>query len=106
VDQRIEGGGLVGLYCRHLRTTGSCWLTTEPRKSASSAIRRVSGFRFRFYSDDWEELGVIETIVPNWSKGDEFMTGDGRRFRIVGIVPVPDDLGVFNALWKVELVSD
>jgi hypothetical protein len=28
----------------------------------------------------------------------------GRRFRIVGIVGVPDDVGVFNALWKVEPV--
>ena len=34
--------------------------------------------------------------------GDEFTTGDGRRFRILGIVPVDDDVGVFNALWKVE----
>lgn len=90
--------------CPLLRTTGCCWLTAEPRKSASSAIRRVSGFRFRFYSDDWEELGEIETIVPNWSTGDEFVTGDGRRFRILGIVPVSNDVGVFNALWKVEPV--
>ena len=36
--------------------------------------------------------------------GDEFTTGDGRRFRILGIVPVDDDVGVFNALWKVEPV--
>jgi hypothetical protein len=50
--------------------------------------------------------GEFETVVPNWSKGDEFMTGEGRRFRILGIVPVPDDLGVFNAFWKVEPVSD
>ena len=46
--------------------------------------RRVSGFRFRLYSDDWNELGEFETIVPNWSTGDEFTIGDGRRFRIVG----------------------
>jgi hypothetical protein len=62
----------------------------------------MSGFRFRLYSADWDELGEFETIVPNWSAGDESLTGDGRRFRIVGIVPVPDDVGVFNALWKVE----
>jgi hypothetical protein len=29
---------------------------------------------------------------------------DGRRFRIVGIVPMLDDIGAFNALWKVEPV--
>jgi hypothetical protein len=50
----------------------------------------VSGFRFRLYSTDWDELGEFETIVPNWSTGDEFTTGDGRRFRILGIVGVPD----------------
>jgi hypothetical protein len=66
----------------------------------------VSGFRFRLYSDDMDELGEFETVVPNWSTGDEFMTGDGRRLRIVGIVPVPDNLDVFNAFWKAEPVSD
>jgi hypothetical protein len=34
------------------------------------------------------------------------MAGDARRFRIVGIVGLPDDVGVFNAFWKVEPVSD
>jgi hypothetical protein len=38
--------------------------------------------------------------------GDEFTSGDGRRFRIVGIVGVPDDVGIYNALWKVESVPD
>jgi hypothetical protein len=33
-------------------------------------------------------------------------TCDGRRFRIIGIVGVPDDVGIYNALWKVESVSD
>jgi hypothetical protein len=47
--------------------------------------RRVSGLGFRLFSDDWDELGEFETIVPSWSVGDEFMTGDRRRFRIVGM---------------------
>ena len=34
------------------------------------------------------------------------MTGDGRRFRITGIVPVDDDVGIFNALWRVEPLSE
>jgi hypothetical protein len=66
----------------------------------------VSGFRFRLYSEAWDELGEFTTAVPNWSRGDQFTTGDGRRFRIVGIVGVPDDVGIYNALWKVESVSD
>jgi hypothetical protein len=47
-------------------------------------------------------VGEFETIVPNWAKGDEFLMGDGRRFRIVGIVPFPDDDAPFNAFWKVD----
>jgi hypothetical protein len=57
------------------------------------------GFRFRLYSTEMDEL---ETVVPNWSTGDEFLMGDVRRFRILGIVPAPDDVGVFNAFWKGE----
>jgi hypothetical protein len=30
---------------------------------------------------------------------------DGRRFRILAIVPVPDDVGAYSALRKVELVQ-
>jgi hypothetical protein len=53
-----------------------------------------------------DELGEFATIVPNWSVGDEFLVGDGRRLRIVGIVPAPDDVGVFNAFWKVESANE
>jgi hypothetical protein len=56
----------------------------------------LTGFRFRLYSTEMDELGEFETIAPNWSAGDEFLMGDGRRFRIVGIVPVPEDVGVFQ----------
>ena len=72
----------------------------------ADGARRVSGFRFRLYSDDWDELGEFETIVSNWSRGDEFLMAYSRRFRLVGIVGVPDDVGIYNALWKVESVSD
>ncbi len=51
---------------------------------------------------DGLELGEFATAVTNWSAGDEFLMVDGRRFRIVGIVPVPGGVGVFNAFWKVE----
>jgi hypothetical protein len=62
----------------------------------------VSGFRFCLYSAEMDELGEFETIVPNWSNGDEFTTGDGRRFRIIGIVPVDDDVGGRTALYLVR----
>jgi hypothetical protein len=63
------------------------------------------GFRFPLYSEDWDEVGEYMTLVPNWSLGDEVLLGDGRRFRIIGIVGTDDVLGVFNALWKVEPVE-
>jgi hypothetical protein len=69
------------------------------------ASQQDYSFRFRLYSDDWNELGEYETIVPNWSHGDEVTTGDGRRFSIAGIVPVDDDVGVFDAIWLVERVT-
>lgn len=81
---------------------GSATHTAATRYAAAV----VSGFRFRLDSTDWDELGEFETIVPNWSNGDEFLMGDGQRFRIVGIVPIDDDVGVFNAFWKVEPLSD
>ena len=64
--------------------------------------RRVSDFRFRLYSDECDEVGEFETVVPNWSVGDKLTTGDGRRFRILGIVGLLDDVGIYNALWKVQ----
>ena len=62
-------------------------------------------FRFRLYSDKWDEVGEYETFVPNWSHGDEFLFNDGRRFRILVVVGINDDVGVFDALWKVEPVA-
>jgi hypothetical protein len=45
----------------------------------------------------------VRLAFPSWrSHGDGVLLGDGRRFRIVGI---DRDVGVFNALWKVEPVE-
>jgi hypothetical protein len=64
----------------------------EPAASRRPAeIARMSGFRFRLYSLTWDELGEFATVVPNWSQEDEFLMGDGRRFRITGIVQFDDD---------------
>jgi len=56
----------------------------------------VNSFRFRLYSADWDELGEYATIVPNWAHGDDFLLGDGRRFRIIGIVGTDDVVGVLK----------
>jgi hypothetical protein len=63
----------------------------------------VNCFRFRLFSSEMEELGEFETIYPTWSHGDEFLTSDGRWFRIVGVVPLPQgSRGEYTAYWKVE----
>jgi hypothetical protein len=51
----------------------------------------VAGFTFRLFSPDGDELGHFVTAVPNWRPGDKFLTGDGRRFRILAIVAAPDE---------------
>lgn len=66
----------------------------------------MSGFRFGLYAEDGDNLGVFHTIVPNWSPGDEFLMGDGLRYRIVAIVAGTDDEAPINALWEVEPVSE
>jgi hypothetical protein len=43
-----------------------------------------------------------QQAVHNWKPGETFMTGDGRRFRILAIVAAPDDELPVNALWEVE----
>jgi hypothetical protein len=53
-------------------------------------------------SPDGHELGDFTTWVPNWSIGDYFMTGDGRRFRILSIVSEVDEDSPVMALWEVE----
>jgi hypothetical protein len=47
----------------------------------------VSGFPYRLFSSDGDELGEFVTAVPDWKVGDEcFSGGSGReRFRIVAI---------------------
>ena len=58
--------------------------------------------RFHLSSPDGDELGDFTTWVPNWSIGDFFTTGDGRRFRILSIVSVVDEDSPVLARWEVE----
>jgi hypothetical protein len=59
-------------------------------------------FTYRLFSPDGDKLSQFVTAVPNWSAGDKFMTGDGRRFRILGIVAALDEDLPVNELWEVE----
>ena len=35
-------------------------------------------FRFRLYLPDGNEVGVFETLVPNWQPAEAIVTDDGR----------------------------
>jgi hypothetical protein len=63
------------------------------------------GFRFRLYTTEMDELGEFVTAVPNWSKGDTFLTGEGVRYRILRIVPFAGATAAYNAMWQVERIG-
>lgn len=49
----------------------------------------MSGFRFRLVLADGSPAGEFVTAVPDWKAGQKFLTGDGRRLRIVAVEPEP-----------------
>lgn len=51
----------------------------------------MSGFTYRLYLENGEDIGNFATAVPTWSTGDEFFNRDHNLFRIVNIVPELDD---------------
>ena len=46
----------------------------------------MSGFKFRLYLEDGNDIGSFETAVPDWSVGMEFFDRDHTEFRILNIV--------------------
>jgi hypothetical protein len=61
-----------------------------------------SAYRYRLFSSDGDALGELHTIIPNWEVGETVLTGDGRQFRIVAIVPVDDEKSVYQGYFEVE----
>jgi hypothetical protein len=61
-------------------------------------------FRYRLVSPAGDELGSFAVAVPTWRAGDQFTTGDGRRFRILRI-DAEDTAAKFVAVWTVEPVA-
>ena len=49
----------------------------------------MSGFNFRLYLENGEDIGNFATAVPDWSVGDEFFNRDHNEFRIRDIVTDP-----------------
>ena len=63
--------------------------------------RAVSGFRFRLYAHDGEELGVREFSEPNWKVGDVVPLAD-RVYRVYDVVYLDDDGDVRGMLMLEE----
>lgn len=55
---------------------------------------------------DGDDAGEFRTSTLAWGLGETFTTGDGRRLRIVDMLPVPesDDPRLAGA-WMVEAAS-
>jgi hypothetical protein len=65
----------------------------------------MPGYRYRLYNADGDEVGELESLIPNWTVGETLMTGGGRRYRILNIVGLDagGDLGAeFEAVFVVE----
>ena len=61
-------------------------------------------FRYLLHDEDAENVGEFFTAVPNWKVGEEFLNGDGQRWRILKIVPFMEDDAPYHAMWMVEEV--
>lgn len=61
----------------------------------------MAGFRFMLVSDDHRYLGDFVIDRLDWSVGETFDDGEGRRFRIVRIEPARS-LGAIQATLTVE----
>lgn len=67
-----------------------------------ATLSEMGGFRSRLFSPGGDDFGEYETVVPNWCTGDEFTAADGRRFRLLEILPAPQGVGRYDAFWTVE----
>ena len=59
-------------------------------------------FRFRLYLPDGSDVGVFETLVPNWQPGEAIVTDDGRRWFILGRIAETEPDWPFDGHLEVE----
>jgi hypothetical protein len=72
-----------------------------------SALVRARGaqpkqplWRFLLIDADGQRVGRFETVRSDWDAGDAFEL-DGRRWRIVEILPEVSTMVAYNAMWVV-----
>jgi hypothetical protein len=114
---------LVEVYSRgvfsRIRETLKGWTLRSRKKRAGNIAHdagerakelddrgKTGGFRYVLNSPDGEDLGEFVTAVPDWRIGEAFHTRDGRRFRILEIVPFLEEDTVYSAMWKVLALDD
>jgi hypothetical protein len=64
-----------------------------------------AAFRFLLHSRECDELGAFTSAVPNWTSGDTFTLGDGRRFRIAKFVPFAGRASRYDGMMMVDVLD-
>ena len=59
-------------------------------------------FRFRLYLPDAIEVGVFDTLVPNWQPGEAIITDDGRRWFVLGKIAEVEPEMPFDGYLEVQ----
>jgi hypothetical protein len=107
-----------GVFSR-IRETLQRWAMRSREKRAGKTARdageranefddrgKTGGFRYVLNSPEGDDLGEFVTAAPDWRIGEAFHTSDGRRFRILEIVPFLEEDAVYTAMWKVLALDD
>jgi hypothetical protein len=56
------------------------------------------------YSTECDNVGEFATAIPNWSENEIFTVENGRRFRILKIVPFADG-ATYDSMWMVDEID-
>lgn len=72
-----------------------------PARARPSALPRL---RFMLVDADGKRVGRFETSKPEWGPNDVF-EADGRRWRILEILPEVSTMVAYNAVWVVAPAS-
>jgi hypothetical protein len=59
-------------------------------------------FHYRLYLPDGSEIGVFETLVPNWQPGETIVTDDGRRWFLLATIAETERETPFDGYFEVE----
>jgi hypothetical protein len=59
-------------------------------------------FRFRLYLPDGSDVGVFDTLIPNWQPGEAIITDDGRRWFVLGKIAETEPGMPFDGYLEVQ----